>query len=55
MTWADLSFMDSMSWSDTLGVKVNFEPVPKLEALLNKVKGHPKVQEWIEKRPKTPF
>ncbi len=36
-----------------MGIDMNLEKAPKLKALKERVETHPKVAEWLEKRPKT--
>nr|AYN44497.1 glutathione S-transferase S1 [Brachionus rotundiformis] len=52
LTWADLFLTDFLGW---LGDKKDgfLTGVPSVKALNDKVLNHPKISEWIAKRPKT--
>ena len=56
MTYADLAFFHWIDWignTSDFQVEVHLENYPKLHALKEKVAGHPKIAEWIQKRPET--
>lgn len=56
MTWADINFTVIMDWLEVrLGVQTDWSGVPKLNALKARVLQHPKIVEWIEKRPQTQY
>ena len=54
MTWCDILFTHWVSWVPD-GVKVTppFDKFPKLKALTQRVESHPKIAEWLKKRPVT--
>ena len=54
MSWADMELTYVVTMLPMIpGLTVNWNEVPKLEALKNTVESHPKIAEWIAKRPKT--
>jgi glutathione S-transferase len=53
LTWVDIGFFDFCSWLSAIEVTIPFEDVPKLKALREKIEKHPKIAEWIKKRPVT--
>ena len=54
MSWADMELAYVVTMLPMIpGLTVNWNEVPKLEALKNTVESHPKIAEWIAKRPKT--
>ena len=55
MTYADLGFFHWIDWLPGVKVNVSLDKFPKLTALTAKVTGHPKVAEWLKKRPVTTF
>ena len=54
LTWVDLYFTVLLEW---LGEKKDalLAFFPKAKALDEKIRGHPKIAEWIAKRPVTSF
>ena len=54
ITWADMQFTHWMLWLPN-GVKVTppLDQYPKLKALTERVQAHPKIAEWMKKRPVT--
>ena len=54
MTWCDMLFTHWVSWVPD-GVKVTppMDQHPKLKALCHRVESHPKIAEWLKKRPVT--
>ena len=55
VTFADLYFAQTITWLEPNHVKVNWDKVPKLKALKQRVENLPKIAEWIKKRPKTEY
>jgi len=55
MTWADIAFINFISWLGMAGAEGQVKNYPKLNALNDKVQKCPKIAEWIAKRPKTEF
>ena len=55
LTWADVTFLSVSDWPAYGKIEINWEPVPKLKALLDRVAAEPKIAEWIKKRPKTEY
>jgi len=53
ITWADIGFADLCCWLSSLKVEVQFDNVPKLKALKERVESTPKIAEWIKNRPVT--
>jgi len=49
MTWADLAVCVWMGWVREL----DYTPYPKLAAHRERVTSHPRLAEWIAKRPET--
>ncbi|GMR45049.1 hypothetical protein PMAYCL1PPCAC_15245 [Pristionchus mayeri] len=54
ITWIDLVVSDHMGIIETL-VPNAFDGFPLVEAVRQKITSDPKLKEWIEKRPETPF
>ena len=58
ITWADLHFLNWMTFPDyrcKTGDNLDLSTYPKLLALKERVEKHPKIAEWIEKRPSDHF
>jgi len=55
LTWADLSFLQFVSWIPMCGCDKPLDKFPKLKALKEKVEKLPKIAAWIAKRPQTEF
>lgn len=55
MTWADLHAVHSLTWSDLLQITINYDKLPKLKAIKDRVEASPKIAAWLETRPKTFF
>lgn len=55
MTWADIAIAQSLTWPAMAGVTVNYDKIPKLKALKDRVESSPKIAAWIAKRPESPF
>ena len=54
MTWCDVLFTHWVSWvPDRVKITPPFDKFPKLKALTEKVESHPKIAEWLKKRPVT--
>jgi len=54
LTWADLAFINLISWTASFGrIEKPLEKFPKLAALQHRVESEPKIAAWIAKRPKT--
>ncbi|KAI0230998.1 Hematopoietic prostaglandin D synthase [Lamellibrachia satsuma] len=54
MTWADLAVMNSWHWIPGFGVYPPLEKYPKLKAHKERIEAHPRVADWLERRPVTP-
>ncbi len=54
MTWADLCVMNAWYWIPGFGVEVDLDSYPKLKAHKARIEAHPRVSDWIERRPQTP-
>jgi len=55
LTWADLSFIVLVSWTQMGGATDALAKYPKLKALQERVEKLPKIAAWIAKRPKSEF
>ena len=60
MTWIDMYFTNFMSnlmiyGKALLGTEMDMGQYPKLQDLMNKVTGHPKIADWIKRRPVTEY
>ena len=54
MTWCDILFSHWCSWvPDGVQITPPFDKFPKLKALKERVESHPKIAEWLKKRPVT--
>lgn len=52
ITWADVQYMGYMEFLDTtMKLELKLDKFEKLKALKQKTESHPKIQEWISKRP----
>jgi len=52
--WADIAIHNAMTWPKVLGIDLDEKTIPpKMMALYQRVKTHPKIAAWIEKRPQT--
>ena len=55
MTWADITILQSLTWPAMLGFPVDWSKYPKLAAHKARMESHPKIADWIKKRPVTEF
>lgn len=55
LTWADLAFLSIVSILKMVGAVDPTSKYPKLDALHKRVEQHPKVAEWLAKRPQTNY
>ena len=55
MTWADIEIAQFFTWPRVMGIVIDYEKVPKLTALKDRVESSPKIAAWIAKRPDTPW
>ena len=54
MTWADIAVMNAWHWIPGFGVFPKLHQYSKLEAHRERIEAHPRIQAWLEARPKTP-
>ena len=53
--WADVQAAHVLTYLDVMKLDVDLKKFPKLLNIKNKVESHPKVAEWIKKRPVSSF
>lgn len=54
LSWADLAVMNAWHWIPGFGVFPQIHKYPKLQAHRLRIEEHPKVADWLERRPETP-
>ena len=54
ITWADLAVMNAWHWIAGFKVYPKVHLYPKLDAHRQKIEAHPRIQDWLERRPITP-
>ena len=55
MSLADIKLTSDVTWPPALGIPLDLDKYPKIKALHERVKAHPKIAEWLAKRPETSF